>query len=258
MLIDWFTVGAQALNFIVLVWLLKRFLYKPILNAVDAREQRIAAQLADANAKHALAQKEHEEFQNKIAEFEQRRAALLTQATQEASSERQRLIEEARVAADSLSAKRRESLRREAGELQQALRRRTQAEIFAIARKALADLSTCTLEERICEVFIKRLRALEGSAKATFAAALNSASDPALVRSAFDLPAGQRVQLQHSLNETFSADVPLRFEVAPDLIGGIELSRGGQKLAWSITQYLSAMEQTVDALLQDMGPSETK
>ena len=38
MLIDWFTVGAQALNFVILVWLLKHFLYKPILNAIDVRE----------------------------------------------------------------------------------------------------------------------------------------------------------------------------------------------------------------------------
>ena len=51
MLIDWFTVGAQALNFLILVWLLKHFLYKPILNAIDAREKRIAAELADADAK---------------------------------------------------------------------------------------------------------------------------------------------------------------------------------------------------------------
>ena len=62
MLIDWFTVGAQALNFIILVWLLKRFLYKPILNAVDAREKRIAAELADADAKKAEAQKERDEL----------------------------------------------------------------------------------------------------------------------------------------------------------------------------------------------------
>ena len=55
MLIDLFTVGAQALNFLVLVWLLKRFLYKPILNALDAREKRIARELADADAKTAEA-----------------------------------------------------------------------------------------------------------------------------------------------------------------------------------------------------------
>ena len=50
MLIDWFTVAAQALNFLILVWLMKRFLYKPILNAIDAREKLIAKELADADA----------------------------------------------------------------------------------------------------------------------------------------------------------------------------------------------------------------
>jgi hypothetical protein len=57
MLIDWFTVGAQALNFLILVWLMKRFLYKPILHAIDAREKRIAAELADADAKKAEAKR---------------------------------------------------------------------------------------------------------------------------------------------------------------------------------------------------------
>ncbi len=60
MLIDWFTVVAQALNFLILVWLLKRFLYKPILNALDAREKRIAAELADADARKAEARQERE------------------------------------------------------------------------------------------------------------------------------------------------------------------------------------------------------
>src|SRR5271167_4252962 len=111
MLIDWFTVGAQALNFIILVWLLKRFLYKPILNAVDAREKRIAAELADADAKKAEAQKERDEFLHKNEEFDQQHAALLSKATDEAKAERQRLLDEARKAVDALSSQRRESLR---------------------------------------------------------------------------------------------------------------------------------------------------
>ena len=57
MLIDWFTIAAQALNFLILVWLMKRFLYKPILNAIDAREKRIATELADADAKRAEARR---------------------------------------------------------------------------------------------------------------------------------------------------------------------------------------------------------
>src|SRR5271170_3549593 len=132
MLIDWFTVGAQALNFAVLVWLLKRFLYKPILDAVDAREARITAELADADAKKAEAQKERSEFEHKNQQFDQQRAALLSKATEEAKAERRRLIDDARQAADALSAKRQEALRSDAQILNQAIRRRAQQEVFAI------------------------------------------------------------------------------------------------------------------------------
>ena len=189
MLIDWFTVGAQALNFLILVWLLKRFLYKPILDAIDAREKRIAAELADAAAKEAEAKKERDEFQHKNEEFDQQRAALLSKATDEANAERQRLLDEARRAADALSATRQDALRNDAHHLNQAIVRRTQQEVFAIARKALADLATTSLEERLGEVFTRRLREMDGKAKEGLAKALKTASSPALVRSAFDLPA---------------------------------------------------------------------
>jgi F-type H+-transporting ATPase subunit b len=251
MLIDWFTVGAQALNFIILVWLLKRFLYKPILNAVDAREKRIAAELADADAKKAEAQKERDEFQHKNEEFDQQRAALLNKATDEANAERQRLLDDARKAADALSAKRQETLRSDAHNLSQAIRRRTQQEVFAIARKALTDLATTSLEERMGEVFTRRLRTMDSKAKEGLAAALKTASEPALVRSAFDLPAEQRATIQNALNEIFSAEVHVRFETAPDLVSGIELTTNGQKVAWSIADYLASLEKGVSDLVAE-------
>src|SRR5271165_4414373 len=96
MLINWFTVCAQAINFLVLVWLLKRFLYKPILHAIDEREKGIAAQLADAEAKKALAQAERDDLQHKKEAFDQERAELLKRATAEAMAERQRLLDAAR------------------------------------------------------------------------------------------------------------------------------------------------------------------
>ena len=89
MLINWFTVIAQAINFLILVWLLKRFLYKPILHAIDEREKGIATQLAQAEAKKAEAQKDRDDFQHKNEVFDQERAALLKKATDEAKAERQ-------------------------------------------------------------------------------------------------------------------------------------------------------------------------
>ncbi|MEP6668652.1 MAG: F0F1 ATP synthase subunit B [Chthoniobacter sp.] len=250
MLIDWFTVGAQALNFLILVWLMKRFLYKPILNAIDAREKRIAKELADADAKKNEAQKQRDEFQHKNEEFDKERAALLNKATKEANAERQRLMDEARKAADALSAKRQETLRSDAKNLNQAITRRAQDEVFSIARKALADLANISLEERMGDVFTRRLQEMDGQAKAGLGQALKTASDPTLVRSAFDLPADQRAAIQNAINETFSADIHLRFETAPDLISGIELATNGQKLAWSISDYLTSLEKGVDELMK--------
>ncbi len=258
MLIDWFTVIAQVVNFLILVWLLKRFLYRPILDAVDAREKRIAAELADAAAKKAEAQKERDQFQHKNEEFDQQRAALLSQAMEEAKAERSRLLDEARKAADAFSSRRQETLRNDAHNLNQAIRRRTQQEVFAIARKALTDLASTSLEQRLEEVFTRRLREMDGKAKQGLAAALKTASAPALVRSAFDLPAEQRAAIQNALNETFSAEIQVRFETAPDLVSGIELSTNGQKLAWSIADYLASLEQGVDELLKEKHKSEAK
>jgi F-type H+-transporting ATPase subunit b len=250
MLIDWFTVGAQVVNFVILVWLLQHFLYKPILVAIDAREKGIAAELAAADAKKAEAQKEHEEFQHKNEEFDGQRAALLGKATDNAKAEGQRLLNEARKAADALSASRRESLMSDARNLDQAIRRRTQQEVFAIARKALTDLSGASLEESLGAVFIRRLREMDGKSKEALGAALKSSAEPALVRSAFELPAGQRAAIQTALNETFSAEIRVRFETAPELVGGIELAANGQKLAWSIADYVGSLEKGVEELLK--------
>ena len=74
----------------------------------------------------------------------------------------------------------------------------------------------------------------------------------------FDLPADQRAAIQNTLNETFSAEIPIRFETAPGLVSGIELTTNGQKVAWSIANYLLSLERGVDELLKEKGKPELK
>jgi F-type H+-transporting ATPase subunit b len=258
MLIDWFTVVAQVVNFLILVWLMKRFLYKPILQAIDAREKRIAAELADAGGKRAEAQKERDEFQHKNEEFDQQRAVLLSQARDEAQAERQRLLDEARQTADALRAKRQESLKREQQSLNDEIVRRTREEVFAIARKTLMDLAGTSLEERISEAFTRRLRELNDEAKEGLAKALKTSPDPVRLRSAFELRSEQRAAIQHALNESFSADIPVRFETAPDVISGIELIANGRKVAWSIADYLASLKKSIGNLLKEQSKPAAK
>ncbi len=250
MLIDWFTFGAQALNFVILVWLMKRFLYRPIIDAIDAREKRIDAELAAADRKAAEARNDSEEFERKSAAFERERADLLSKATNDARTERQRLLAGARDAADALAVARRESMANDAKNLNQALRQRAQAEVFAVARKTLADLATTSFETSACAVFIERLRALDGSARDDLANALRAAAGTALLRSAFELPMAQRTAVHDAIDEIFALQLELRYETTPDLVAGIELSAHGQKFAWSIDDYLASLERGVDELLK--------
>lgn len=256
MLVDWFTVGAQALNFLVLVWLMKRFLYQPILRAIDARERRIAAELADADAKRTEAEQERARFEKKNEEFDRRRAELLRQVADEAEAERGRLLGEARQAAEAWRTKRQDALRSEARSLNEAISRRAQGEVFAIARKTLTDLAGTTLEERISEMFTRRLRDLQDEAKQGLATALSASSAPAIVRSAYELSSEQRAAVRQALNECVALEVAVQFETAPELVSGIELTTNGQKVAWSISEYLGSLENGVRELLDEQARSE--
>lgn len=252
MLIDWVTVAAQAGNFLILVWLLKRLLYRPILKAIDAREQLIAGELAQADAARAEAERERSEFRQKNAEFEQLRATRMRQLDDEARAERRRLLASARQAADALGAARRAALEREQQHLQDELGRRTREEVFAIARQTLRDLAGTALEERMAEALIRRLQALEPGAKAALVAALRVSRGAAAVRSAFALPAAQRAAIGQAVGDIAAGAAPaveLSFETAPEVISGIELRCGGYKFAWSIAEYLTALEQSVAELL---------
>lgn len=256
MLIDWFTVIAQAVNFLILVWLMKRFLYQPILKALDAREKRIAAELADAAAKMAEAGMERDEFKRKNDELDRQRAALLNKAAEEAASERSRLLDAARKDTDNLHDRLQDKLSSEYQNLHEEFARRTRAEVFAIARKTLTDLAGVSLEQRMADVFIDRLQELDSEEKKSLADRLKSPDMPVLIRSAFELSQPQRVAIEGAVQTTLAMKTPVRFEIVPELAGGIELIMHGQKIAWSIADYLTSLEKDVNELLKVQHKSE--
>ena len=245
MLIDWFTVIAQVVNFLILVWLMKSFLYKKILNAIDEREKRIATELANADKKQAEAQQEKDEYKSKNDEFDKNRAMLMDNTANDAQAEHQRLMAETRKTADALIAKQQEMLIREAYNMNQSITRLTQQEVFAIARKTLIDLAGSSLEERMTEVFINHLQKMDSESKDSLSKAIKSSPEPVYIHSAFNLSTEQQEDIKNALNNSFSADINVHFETMPELVSGIELAVNGQKIAWNIADYLASMEQTI-------------
>ena len=259
MLIDWYTVGAQAVNFLILVWLLKRFLYKPVLAAIDAREKRIAAELQQAATARAQAQKERDDLRQQNESLQGQREELVRRATVDAGAQRQRLLDAARQESRELRSKLMDAVREERAELNFEVVTRTRQEVFALARKTLADLAGTTLEDRMLEVFIRRMQQMSDVQKLevvpparVLSAAPASAAEglaPAILRSAFELSPAQRVNITAALKEWPCKGAALNFEASPDLISGLELTVDGRKLSWNVAAYLTSLEERAKTLL---------
>ncbi len=254
--IDWFTVAAQALNFGALLWLLKRFLYGPILQAVDAREKRIADQLADAATQQDQARKERDAYTLKNSRFEQQRKAMLDQAQAQATEQGQQWLAQAREAASAWMTKRQATLSAQAKQIDCIIRSQAQQEIFAITRKALSELADADLEQRVCEVFARRLRDADSAVLGALAQALKAVPDAVMVRSAFTLGAPARKSVEDALRDALGLQQPVRFVAAPELICGIELVGGSQKIGWNVADYFEAMEQRLAEQMRAHGEAE--
>lgn len=256
MLIDWFTVIAQLLNFLILAWLLKRFLYQPVLKAMDEREQRITSRLREAETQKAEAQKEKEHFEQLNSELGGQREALLDKATSEAEAERQRLLETAREDHRLLRARLRETLNSERANLSRDIIRRLQEEVFGIARKVLADLADSSLEKQMATVFVRRLEALNDGERKQLSTALQASKNRVTVRSTFGLPSKQQQAIESALKKMLPSGGQVQFVAASGQSSegqadGIELTTDGYKMAWSITDYLSELEKKIATILEE-------
>ncbi len=250
MLIDWFTTGAQIINFLILVWLLKRFLYKPILEAMDAREKQIDANLREAAEKKIEAEQQRANYLRQSEDLQHQQAEILKRAAEEAESTRQILLRQAREEVAALRAQWQEALKNEQEALRGALARNMEQEVFATIRKLLTDMAGVGLEERMAATLIHRLRELDPVEKARMKASLNGSRAALIVRSAFELPRPSRVELEQAIKTELGIDSQLEFQTAPDLIGGIEFVADGSKIAWTIEGYLSSLEKSLDAALE--------
>ncbi|MEA4881339.1 MAG: F0F1 ATP synthase subunit delta [Synergistaceae bacterium] len=248
--IDWFTVAAQAINFLLLVWLMKRFLYKPVLRAIDAREKRIEEQLADARAQKMEALEEKEEFQRKNEIFDQERTELMNAAAEEAKSEKIRLLEEARASAEELQAKWREGLKKDASRLEEDFQSRVRKDVFFIVRKTLSDLAGEELEGKIIDLFLRRLETMDEEKRTSLAPVSKDPDESVQLRTAFPLTEKQQKRIAQEVKRLFALKGEPKFTVEEDLLAGIELSAKGQKISWTIDDYLLSLRESVEDLMK--------
>lgn len=230
--------------------LLKRFLFKPILRALDEREHKLAQQQAEALARKADAERELSEYAHNNALMEQQRDDFLQQARTEADQEREQLLEAARNDVAVMRADWQRALELEQSSLHQQIMQYTREEVLAITRKTLTDLASMNLEHCICDVFMQRLQVLNEHERKVLKQATQVSSKPLRVQTTFELSPELKCALQQAIAAFFEADVSVEFSTNADLVCGIELGTDGHKLSWNIDAYLTGLESILDRALK--------
>ena len=249
MLINWFTVLAQIVNFLILVVLLKLLLYDRIIRAMDEREAKIRSRLKAAEVKAKEAEQEADTFRSKNQELDKKREKMIAQAKEEAEAHRKELTEQARHAASNLKSAWQEAIQREKATFIQNLKTSTGTQVYAIARKALGDLVDADLEDRTIERFLSGIRGMDKKKRDALVGSIREAGDEVLIRSAFELSPAMRQKVTRALHKHFSDAVTVHYETRSELIMGVELKVRGHKIAWTLQNYLDDLEENTLKIL---------
>ena len=255
MSIDWMTVIAQICNFLILIWLLKRFLYGPILRAMDKRQQHLAELQEAAHRKSAEAEETVETYTALIADLENEKHRVLSDARVAAERERQTYLEHARMEVERIKNDWVRSMQREQKAFLQQGRILIGQGACQLARTVLQDLAGADLERTIVAVFMEKLRALSPEQQLQLRTAAEFYGAPIRVRSSFLFDAEQQEQLGAILLSMVKATGPIDFVVSDHLVAGIELEIGDQHFGWSIEEYMHELEQALQGYIARNIPS---
>jgi F-type H+-transporting ATPase subunit b len=156
----------------------------------------------------------------------------------------------AREEIDETRARWRASLRRDQKEFLSQLRRRAADEVIRISQKALQDLGNASLEQSVAEVFLAKLRSLDGATWDALRKALRADTGGSLlVRTAFPLSEELRRAIESLLREKLPESAAAAFETAEGKMWGIELRGGGHRVGWTLEDHLEDLESALTAEL---------
>jgi len=250
MSLDWFTVAAQIVNFLILVWLLKKFLYKPVLGAMEKREARIAARIKDATEARQAAEAEKDRYLALQEEEREYAAEGMRKAKQEAENYKRELMEQARAEVEANRRAWQTALEKEKLAFVSETSRVVVEQFGRFANLVFADLAGQNLEERIVEIFWRQMESLPEKDIDRMRDGVAAENVSVLLTTAFAVSDDQRRDMTERVCGLLKQDVDVLFEQDEELVAGVSLEAGGRKLSWNVRYFLDDFQNYLVATLE--------
>ncbi len=249
MIIDLFTVIAQVINFLVLVLLLKKFLFNKIISIMDERENQIKEQLANAEQQEKKAQDEVKKQQEIREKLELEWDHNLAEIKKDLQVKQTGMIQKARKEVDEAEKNWRDSLEKQRSSFLRELKHLSCEQVCEISKKVLKDLANERLERALIDSFLNQLESMQKDDKNR--TKLSEQADGLEVWTAFQVDKDSKALLIEKINHIFNKKIKLIFKESDRLICGIELRSDGGKIAWSMESYLDSLESKLKKVFVD-------
>lgn len=242
---DLFTFAATIVNFLILVALLRIFLYKRVVKAVEDRQARIENRWNEAETAREDAERSRREYREKTEELEEDEHRLREEARQRAADKEEELVNRAKREVEERKREWIESLEREKERTLRGFRQTAAEDLMTALRRILADLADVDLERAVVDRFLEKF---DGEAAADL-----EETERIIVRTGFSMPDEYRGRLVNGIEERSGVDLSGKetsFETYEGLVAGIEVEAGNKKIAWNVDRYIREASEDLSKKLK--------
>jgi F-type H+-transporting ATPase subunit b len=243
---DWLTFALQTINFVILVWLLRRFLHQPVLNLIDARKAEIQKQYNEADAIEAQAKARLEETKSERAGVAAEREQMLKRAAEEGAEAAKGRIARADQEAAALLDSARKTLAAERAEALGEARRAALDLGADIARRLLAEMPVKLRAEAWLERIEQHLSTLPEDERNRLLPPFSEGAS-LTVATASPLPEEVMDEWRDRLRRSMGDHLVITFRPAPELVAGVELHFPASILRFSWRSELAALRSGIEA-----------
>lgn len=246
MTFDWSTFLLEIVNFLILVWVLKRFLYKPVLNAIARRQADIEKKMAEAQATHAESQMLRQKYEGRLEEWGQERKQAHAALREELKAERDRLmaslqsdLAQERSKAQILEKRRLDELARQCEKTAV-----QQADLFI--SRVFTQLAGPEVEAKLVELCLDHLSRLSEAERRALQSAWEGMQEPIQILSAYPLAPQQKERLLKILQDLLGKGPAPAFAQEKSVIAGLRISAGPWVFEANLQDELKAFREAAD------------
>lgn len=244
--LSWSTLVLEVINFIVLVWILKRFLYKPVLDIIARRRADVEKTLTDAGERQHEAEALQREFEGRLADWNAERQKARDSLALEMDEERARQLTALRAMLAEEHEKARAADERRIADLHDQAEQRALELGARFASRLLGESATPDLQAQLLELLLTELGTWPAERLSALTASAGARPEKILVTSAFALSASQRQRLHDALAAAIQSDWPIEFAEDPKLLAGLRITIGSGVLGLNLQDELQGFTHLSD------------